>query len=83
MHLMAKTVTDRTDLLALLSETDAPKLPLSPADTVNRPKQPSAPVPPELPTCANARTPVALTQPAQVRGHPRNVRIIPKSRDFH
>ena len=63
VHLMAKTVTDRTDLLGLLSEIDTPKLPLSPADTVNRPK--------------------AQPQPAQVRGHPRNVRVIPKSRDFH
>jgi error-prone DNA polymerase len=59
VHLMAKRITDRTEMLAHLSEADTLQPPLAPADTVNRPSIPQRP------------------------GHPRNVRILPKSRDFH
>jgi error-prone DNA polymerase len=59
VHLMAKTIKDRSEMLAQLSESQAPNIPLAHADEVNRP------VPP------------------RPRGHPRNVRILPKSRDFH
>jgi error-prone DNA polymerase len=59
VHLMAKRITDRTEMLAQLSETGMLQPPFAPADTVNRPAIP------------------------QRHGHPRNVRILPKSRDFH
>ncbi|NBC36968.1 DNA polymerase III subunit alpha [Novosphingobium sp. FSY-8] len=50
VHVMARRIIDRTDLLGQLSETDA---------------APSSRIRPPL------------------RSHPRNVRILPKSRDFH
>ncbi len=59
VHLMAKQITDRTEMLAQLSEIDACTPQLAHADTVNQP-----PIP-------------------QRHGHPRNVRVLPKSRDFH
>ncbi|GAB5375617.1 MAG: error-prone DNA polymerase [Acuticoccus sp.] len=60
IHLMAATLTDRTDTLASLSDIHAVTLPPTPADEAARPR---------------AAHPVAR--------HPRDVRIIPKSRDFH
>jgi error-prone DNA polymerase len=59
VHLMAKRIIDRTDMLADLSSTDTCEPPLAPADTVNQPARPHR------------------------ASHPRNVRILPKSRDFH
>ena len=57
IHVMADRLTDRSGMLASLSEEGALKPPLAPAGQFN-----NAPAPPR---------------------HPRNVRILPKSRDFH
>lgn len=59
VHVVAQTLEDHSDKLALLSRTDF-DIPLSRADEVARPV--AEPIP---------------------RHHPRDVRIIPKSRDFH
>ncbi len=55
VHLIANSVSDRTNLLSMLSDTP-PRMPLSPVDEVARPVQ---------------------------SRHPRDVRILPNSRDFH
>ncbi|MBO9574117.1 MAG: error-prone DNA polymerase [Sphingobium sp.] len=65
IHVMANRVTDRTDLLAHLSEINEPKLQLSRADVFEHPANPGH--------IAAART----------SSHPRNVRLLPRSRDFH
>jgi error-prone DNA polymerase len=57
MHLIARRVFDRSDLLGRLT-SDEFRPPLAPTDEVKRPPYPR-------------------------HGHPRNVRILPKSRDFH
>ena len=68
VHLMAKRAYDRTDELRRLSSDYLAQPPLSPVDEVIRPK------------------PIVSRDP---RGqdprphHPRDVRILPKSRDFH
>ncbi|MBB4152428.1 error-prone DNA polymerase [Sphingomonas jinjuensis] len=68
VHLMAKRVQDRTNDLRRLSSDYIGDAPLSPADEVIRPK------------------PIASQDP-RGRGprphHPRDVRIMPPSRDFH
>lgn len=58
VHLMAKTITDRTHELDRLSEDHDPTVPLSRSDEFTRPVAPR-------------------------HGHPRDVRILPRSRDFH
>ena len=58
VHLMATTITDRTDELRRLSEDHDPKVPAARNDEFARPIYPR-------------------------HGHPRDVRILPKSRDFH
>jgi error-prone DNA polymerase len=69
MHLMAGRITDRTDVLDRLSDAHDPTTPLARAseDLVHGPSN-RKPPPPKNPP----------------RGrHPRDVRLIPKSRDFH
>jgi error-prone DNA polymerase len=68
VHLMALTVTDRTSELARLSDTHDTEPPLARADEVIRPQEP--------------RGPEGGT--GYIRAsHPRQVRVLPKSRDFH
>ena len=57
MHVIARRVFDRSDLLMNLTH-DEFRPPLAPTDEVKRPSYPR-------------------------HGHPRNVRVLPKSRDFH
>ncbi len=68
IHVVTAKLEDRSDWLALLSEhADSMKVPVANADEVLRPDPGSA------------------RSPAHPRwaGHPRNERVIPKSRDFH
>jgi error-prone DNA polymerase len=58
VHLMATTITDRTDELKRLSEEHDANVPIPHNDEFARPVYPR-------------------------HGHPRDVRILPKSRDFH
>jgi len=58
MHVMARRVVDRSELLKGLTDDGAMRLPASPADGPRNGPDPR-------------------------QGHPRNVRILPKSRDFH
>jgi error-prone DNA polymerase len=72
IHVVSGRLEDRSDWLALLSEAaDDMKVPLANADHVRRPEQGSrSPVGPE------SRHP-------RWAAHPREARIMPKSRDFH
>lgn len=67
-HLMTSRVQDRTEMLQLLSEDHAVDPPLARVDEVIRPVLTRSPD-------ARARHPRAT--------HPRDVRVLPKSRDFH
>ncbi|KQM74266.1 error-prone DNA polymerase [Sphingomonas sp. Leaf20] len=67
-HLMTARVQDRSDMLRLLSEDHAVEPPLARVDEVIRPVATRSPD-------ARAHHPRAT--------HPRDVRILPKSRDFH
>jgi len=67
-HLMTSRVQDRTEMLRLLSEDHALEPPLSRVDEVIRPVLTRSPD-------ARAHHPRAT--------HPRDVRVLPKSRDFH
>jgi error-prone DNA polymerase len=67
VHLMASRITDCTDRLQHLSKSHRADPQLARADEVARPQAPRAP----------ARS------VGQSAGHPRNVRILPRSRDFH
>jgi error-prone DNA polymerase len=58
MHLIARRVFDRSDLLNRLSDSRSIQIPMSPADGPRNGPDPR-------------------------HGHPRDVRILPKSRDFH
>jgi len=58
VHLMATTITDRSQELERLSQEHDPNVPLSRSDEFARPVYPR-------------------------HGHPRDVRLLPKSRDFH
>ncbi|MCU0830367.1 MAG: error-prone DNA polymerase [Rhizobiaceae bacterium] len=69
VHLMALTVSDRTGELARLSAVHATEPPLAHADEVIRPQQP--------------RGPEGGANKSHRAGHPRAVRLLPKSRDFH
>ncbi len=70
VHLMARRITDATAMLDLLSREERLDPSLAHADEVRRPQMARGD--------AGSRAPVATG-----RGHPRNVRILPKSRDFH
>jgi error-prone DNA polymerase len=68
VHLMASRIIDRTALLDTLSERGETPVERSRADEFDHPQHPRGKIP----------------RNAEPRGsHPRNVRIIPKSRDFH
>ena len=68
VHLMASRIIDRTAMLDTLSERGETPVERSRADEFDNPQHPRGKIP----------------HNAQPRGsHPRNVRIIPKSRDFH
>ena len=58
MHLMARRVVDRSDMLGQLTEDREMRPPMAHADGLKNPPDPR-------------------------HGHPRNVRLLPKSRDFH
>jgi error-prone DNA polymerase len=68
VHLMASRIIDCTERLDHLSESHRADPQLARADEVARPQSPRASSP---------------RAPGRSAGHPRNVRILPKSRDFH
>ena len=68
VHLMASRIIDCTDRLDHLSTSHRADPQLARADEVARPQAPRASSP---------------RAPGRSAGHPRNVRILPKSRDFH
>ena len=68
VHLMASRIIDCTERLDHLSESHRADPQLARADEVARPQVPRASSP---------------RAPGRSAGHPRNVRILPKSRDFH
>ncbi|WP_374612200.1 error-prone DNA polymerase [Sphingorhabdus sp.] len=68
VHLMASRIIDCTERLDHLSESHRADPQLARADEVARPQTPRASSP---------------RAPGRSAGHPRNVRILPKSRDFH
>lgn len=74
VHLMASRVFDRTDLLDHLSDTDRAKMPLLRSDEFEHPQLPRYPGAPEI---------LQVQRNTPRHRHPRDVRIIPKSRDFH
>ncbi|KQS03416.1 DNA polymerase [Sphingomonas sp. Leaf357] len=74
VHLMASRIVDRTDLLDHLSDLDKAKIPLLRADVFENAQPSRSPG-------ARQATPSGHNTPRH--GHPRDVRIIPKSRDFH
>ncbi len=69
VHLMTSRVEDRTHELRRLSEDHQPTITLSRADEFIRPQHP------------RGRDPRHDNPPRH--GHPRDVRVLPKSRDFH
>ena len=78
IHVIAHHMTDASDALYALSD-DMLDTPLARADHVNTPLQGrKAPAEKEA-----VRPRDMIDQLPEVRGHPRNHRIIPKSRDFH
>ncbi|ATW03485.1 error-prone DNA polymerase [Sphingorhabdus sp. YGSMI21] len=78
-HLMTSRVEDYTFMLDDISDRDRPDMPLSRADEVKRPIYRN-----EDRWAARQDEQATGPQPAYPRhGHPRNVRILPKSRDFH
>ena len=92
-HIVAEQLIDRTDDLGLLAEAngqDPLGTVLAPADHGKTPPQdrrqrqarPAA-APLLLPSPAPAPRPAAQPRRRAAGGHPRNARIIPKSRDFH
>ncbi|MGB5484175.1 MAG: hypothetical protein WBM93_06710, partial [Parasphingorhabdus sp.] len=77
-HLMTSRVEDYTFMLDEITDRERPNMPMARADEVNRPVYRN-----EDRQAARA----AGSPPQHVArsngGHPRNVRILPKSRDFH
>ncbi len=69
IHLVSSRLEDRSEWLALLSESGQADMPIAiaRADEVLRPNPGSA----------------RRSDPPRRVGHPRNERILPKSRDFH
>ncbi|TRD09975.1 DNA polymerase III subunit alpha [Erythrobacter insulae] len=78
IHVIAQNMTDATDQLYRLSD-DMLNAPVARADHVNAPLVSRAP--PETREALQPRD--LIDQLSNVTGHPRNHRIIPKSRDFH
>jgi error-prone DNA polymerase len=81
IHIIANRLEDRSDWLSMLSEWAAEmRIPVANADEVRRPDPGSA----REPEPGSARSPLHPRWAGQARpDHPRNERIIPKSRDFH
>ncbi len=73
IHVVSAVVEDRSDLLAtLMEDADGPMpVPIANADEVLRPEP------------VSARSPSHPRQMANARRHPRDQRVIPRSRDFH
>ena len=67
IHVMASRIIDRSDTLAHLSDSYSTEPELSPADEFVHPQHPRK----------------AMKQIEAEHRHPRNVRLLPKSRDFH
>jgi error-prone DNA polymerase len=76
IHVVARELVDLSGDLALLSDDDM-RPPLSPADVGRHPNREDPRGSPKRSEIRRAETEV------ERRRHPRNVRIIPKSRDFH
>ena len=78
-HLMTTRVEDYTFMLDEITVHQSPDVPMARADEVNRPVYRN-----EDRRAARAEREAARPRPAYPRhSHPRNVRILPKSRDFH
>ncbi|WP_417616707.1 DNA polymerase III subunit alpha [Parasphingorhabdus sp.] len=78
-HLMTTRVEDYTFMLDEITAYDRPDMPMARADEVRRPVYRN-----EDRQAARQAAETAGPRPAYPRhGHPRNVRILPKSRDFH
>ncbi|MEH6789910.1 error-prone DNA polymerase [Parasphingorhabdus sp.] len=79
-HLMTTRVEDYTFMLDEITTRDRPNMPMARADEVNRPVYRNE----DRQAARSARETAGPPRPAYPRhGHPRNVRILPKSRDFH
>lgn len=78
VHLMATRVIDRTDLLDHLSDLDKAKIRLLRSDAFEHPLPSRHDDPPRTSSRGTAQG-----RDTPRHGHPRDVRIIPKSRDFH
>ncbi|MEO0642350.1 MAG: error-prone DNA polymerase [Pseudomonadota bacterium] len=77
IHVIAQSMTDATDQLYALSD-DMLDAPVARADHVNAPLQGR-----KAPAQKNVQVREIIDELPNVKGHPRNHRIIPKSRDFH
>ena len=78
-HLMTSRVEDYSFMLDDITNRDRPDIPMARADEVNRPVYRN-----EDRQAARSAREATQPRPAYPRhGHPRNVRILPKSRDFH
>jgi len=78
-HLMTSRVEDYSFMLDEITARDQPDMPMARADEVRRPVYRN-----EDRWAARQQEQATGPQPAYPRhGHPRNVRILPKSRDFH
>ncbi len=75
VHVVSGNLEDASDLLATLADADAAPMPipLARADEVLRPE----------PGSARSSERTRLVAPQSPRQHPRDARIMPKSRDFH
>ncbi|AMO72891.1 error-prone DNA polymerase [Sphingorhabdus sp. M41] len=77
-HLMTTRVEDYTFMLDDISDRDRPDMPMARADEVRRPVYRN-----EDRQAARAAGSAPSHVASSNGGHPRNVRILPKSRDFH
>ncbi|MEH6828710.1 error-prone DNA polymerase [Parasphingorhabdus sp.] len=78
-HLMTSRVEDYTFMLNAITSREPPDMPMARADEVNRPVYRN-----EDRQAARQAEAARSAHPARSNGgHPRNVRILPKSRDFH
>jgi error-prone DNA polymerase len=78
-HLMTSRVEDYTFMLNEITSREPPDMPMARADEVNRPVYRN-----EDRQAARQAEATRSAHPARSNGgHPRNVRILPKSRDFH
>ena len=86
IHVIAQHMTDATEELHRLSD-DLLKAPIARADHVTSPLPSGKPNPRNDLNDGPANQPIRprdlIDQLPGTRGHPRNARIIPKSRDFH